>query len=203
MKRRLLLAALFWSPAAGAAEMRPDVIKPGQHVRGRFTLERRLEGFARPLLSRGAFLLVPGRGLIWHSETPFDTVLALGAGGIVQLQDGREAMRLPASRAPMIGQLYEVLSAALAGDADRLSLVFAATWQSGADRWQLGLTSPSGKDLAMAQIASIEVFGGRLAERVLVRRQNGDSDLLTFAEQSVGPAAPTADEEALLRQIGP
>lgn len=204
MKRRWLLGALLAAPVlrARAQGMRPDALLPGQQLRGQFTLERRLQGFANPLRSRGDFLLVPGQGLIWHAVAPFASLLAIGPGGIVQFQDGQEAMRLPAAHAPMIGQIYDVLAGALAGDAARLSRLFSVAWQEGDGQWRLVLTPPAGDDQALAQIAGIEMSGGQLAESVTLRRRNGDADLLRFTDQLVGPAAPTAEEARLLQLVG-
>ena len=95
---------------------RPQVVKTGEILRGRFTLNRRLTGFAKPLRSEGSLSLIPGRGLIWHAQTPFENVTVLTAGGVSTRVNGQETMRLPASRVPGIGHLYDVLGAAVSGE---------------------------------------------------------------------------------------
>jgi hypothetical protein len=204
MRRRSFLAALALAPlpARAQGEIRPVPLREGEQLRGRFTQERQLQGFARPLRSRGAFLLLPGRGLIWRSEAPFVSMLVITGRGILQLQDGQEAMRLPAARAPGIGRFYEVLSGALSGDHGRLAQVFDMQQRADAAAWELRLTPLKADDPALAQIGTITVAGARLLESITVRKINGDTDLLAFREQQVTPAAPDAAEDALLRQLG-
>ncbi len=203
MKRRALLLACVLPIATHAQEARPEVLRPGEQLRGRFTQERRLQGFSRPLRSEGDFLLLPGRGLIWRSTAPFASTMVITPAGILQLLDGREAMRLPASRAPGLGQFYQVLAGAMSGDPSSLGQVFAIAWQADANRWQLTLTPRRAEDPALASIAGIVVSGSRLVEAVEVRKANGDTDLMAFHHQQVGAAAPDAAEQALLSQLAP
>ena len=203
MKRRALLLAVALAGPAEAQEMRPRVLRPGEQLRGQFTQERRLQGFARPLRSTGDFLLLPGRGLIWRSRQPFASTLVISPGGILQLLDGREAMRLPAARAPGLGRFYEVLAGAMSGDPSHLGQVFSVAWQADATQWQLALAPLRADDPALASIAGITVSGAQVVEAVTVRKANGDEDLMRFHDQSLGPAAPDAAEEALLRQLAP
>ena len=207
VKRRLLLLASLLPGTVNAqgtaTEARPQILRLGDQLRGRFTQERRLQGFARPLRSAGDFLLLPGRGLLWRATTPFASTLVITAGGILQLIDGREAMRLPASRAPGLGRFYEVLAGAMSGDPSQLGQVFSVAWQADSRRWTMLLTPLRVDDPALATIASIQVSGARLVEAVEVRKANGDVDLMSFHDQAVGPAAPDAAEQALLRQLSP
>ena len=197
MRRRLLLLSLVL-PVPAWAQARPEILREGQQLRGRFTQERRLQGFARPLRSEGDFLLVPGRGLIWRATTPFASTLVITPAGILQLLDGREAMRLPASRMPGLGQFYQVLAGAMSGDPSSLSQVFTVEWQADAARWQLALAPRRTDDPALASIARIIVGGGRLVEAVDVQRANGDADVMTFHDQRVADAAPDPAEQSLL-----
>ena len=197
MRRRLLLLSLVL-PVPAWAQARPEILREGQQLRGRFTQDRRLQGFARPLRSEGDFLLVPGRGLIWRATTPFASTLVITPAGILQLLDGREAMRLPASRMPGLGQFYQVLAGAMSGDPSSLSQVFTVEWQADAARWQLALAPRRTDDPALASIARIIVGGGRLVEAVDVQRANGDADVMTLHDQRVADAAPDPAEQSLL-----
>jgi Outer membrane lipoprotein carrier protein LolA-like len=190
-----LLAAVV-ARAGWAAEMRPDVLRDGQMLRGRFVQERALAGFSRPLHSEGDFTLVPGRGLIWRTTAPFASTLVITSAGILQLVNGKEAMRLPASRAPGIGRFYEVLSGALSGNTSGLSQVFHVDQQADATHWQLTLTPLRADDPALATVQAIVVSGAHLVEAVDVRKQGGDVDHLRFTDQQVGPAALTQEETA-------
>lgn len=187
--------------AASAADMTPDVLHPGQMLRGRFVQERVLAGFAHPLHSEGDFVLAPGHGLIWRTRTPFPSTLVMSASGILQLVNGKEAMRLPASRAPAIGQFYQVLSGALSGQTSGLSQVFHVEQHADPASWQLTLTPLHADDPALAQVLAIVVSGTHLVDAVDIRKTRGDVDHLTFLDQQVSPVALSPDEVALFNAI--
>src|SRR5437016_10534763 len=95
----LTLALLSGGPAlASPAAAEPQVLTAGDVLRGRFVLDRRLAGFDKPLRSEGTFSLVPGRGLIWHAQKPFENTTVITAGGISVSANGREAVQLSATR---------------------------------------------------------------------------------------------------------
>src|SRR5262245_59198073 len=140
LSRRLAIAALLATvPQVAWAQPRRR-IAPGESLRGRFIQERHLQGFQRPLRSEGAFLLVPDRGLIWRAEQPFAVTTVITPSGVVQEVDGNEPQDRPKTQAPFIGQLYGMMSAALAGDWTALRNHFAVTQQGDERRWQAVLT---------------------------------------------------------------
>jgi hypothetical protein len=204
-RRAAALAVLGWLVAAGAAaagEAVPRMLAEGEVLRGHFVQDRVLAGFAKPLHSEGSFVLVGGKGLIWQGETPFKTTTVISASGILQLVDGKEAMRLPASRLPVLSHFYEVLSGALSGDSSLLEKDFKVAATADAARWRLVLTPARQDDVALGQIASITVSGPDLADEVEIRKQAGDADHLRFLDQSVAPTALTAEESRLLTALG-
>jgi hypothetical protein len=200
----VVLAVLGWlvATAAAAGQAAPRLLAAGETVRGRFVQDRVLAGFAKPLHSEGRFLLVSGKGLIWQGDKPFKTTTVISASGILQLVDGQEAMRLPASRLPVLSHFYEVLSGALTGDAHLLQKDFTVAADADAERWRLVLTPVRPDDPALGQIASITLSGPDLADEVEIRKQAGDADHLRFLDQSVSTAALTAEESRLLNALG-
>ena len=180
---------------------RPQVVKTGEILRGRFTLNRRLTGFAKPLRSEGSFSLIPGRGLIWHAQTPFENVTVLTAGGVSTRVNGQETMRLPASRVPGIGHLYDVLGAAVSGDVAPLQHDFKVSRTDDAGGWHLVLTPLRSDNAAMSQIESLAVSGHRFVESIEIDKAGGDVDQLSFVSQTVDTAVPTAEESSLLATL--
>jgi hypothetical protein len=199
-----VLVGLCWLVAASAAvaDPAPRLLGQDEMIRGRFVQDRILAGFAKPLHSEGRFVLVNGKGLIWQGETPFKTTTVISASGILQLVDGQEAMRLPASRLPVLAHFYEVLGGALSGDEHLLQKDFKVAQSSDAGRWHLVLTPVRPDDVALGQIVSITLSGPDLADEVEIRKQTGDVDHLRFLDQAVAPAALSPEETRLLNALG-
>ncbi|MBE0531781.1 MAG: outer membrane lipoprotein carrier protein LolA [Rhodospirillales bacterium] len=187
------LVALFL--LIGAANADPTTIQPGDIVRGRFVQERHLQGFSKPLISEGRFVLAPGEGLIWTVQSPFAVTTVVTPAGLLQRAAGTESLRLPVSHAPMMSRLYQMLDAALSGNLGAMEIAFAVT----RDGNRLALVPlPNGGTTAMPfQRLDIEV--GQFVETVEIHRQEGDFDRIRFSDQrlSAGPLEP--DEAALLR----
>jgi len=196
----LALLVLLCLPSGGAglaADAAPQAIVEGQMLHGRFVQERHLAGFSKPLRSEGRFVLVPGRGLIWASEKPFDSTVVITPAGILQLVGGKEAMRLPASRLPVVARLYDILSWAMSGNAAALQRDFTVERGADAGGWHLMLRPAHSGDPGLGQLQSIALGGRTLVEEVAIRKEAGDEDRLAFAEQRVEPVRLTAEESAL------
>jgi hypothetical protein len=185
--------------SANAAPATPQTIAAGEILRGHFVQARQLEGFAKPLKSEGSFTLVPGRGLIWHNEKPFDSAAIITAGGILQLSRGQEAMRLPAAKLPGLAQLYTILSAALSGNTAPLQQAFVVTQSSNESGWRVELKPLDTGKQAMTQIKRLVLSGSHYVESVEVERSSGDTDRITFSAHTIGKADLSADELAELK----
>ena len=185
------------SPPAVAAE----ALGEGQVLRGAFVQERFLKGFQAPLKSEGRFVLAPGRGLIWRTEAPFAVTTVMSPAGLVQEVKGNETMRLPAARLPFMSKLYTMLGGALTGDWKALEDMFAVERGGDADAWTLHLTPRRADDPAMP-VRAIAVRGGRFVEAVEIVKPDGDRDRLSFRDQALSSAPPSADEATLLSSAG-
>jgi hypothetical protein len=192
------LAWLLSHDPAEAAEATPRTLAAGEMLRGRFVQERELTGFSKVLRSEGHFVLIGGRGLIWSAEAPFRNTTVITAGGIVQVVNGQEAMRLPAARLPVISRFYDVLSGALSGDTRALQHDFTVERSADEARWHLLLSPARANDPALGQVKTIALSGATLVEQVDITKAEGDADHLRFLDQVVGPLALTAEESALL-----
>jgi hypothetical protein len=193
------LAAL--GAASGAAAQAPFLgVTPGQVLRGQFTQQRVLQGFAHPLVSSGDFVLAPGQGLIWHTKQPFEIVTAITAAGLVQDVNNSETTHLTAAQLPFLARFYKLISSALSGDWHALDAGFQTTRRGDAQHWELDLL-PRGGDSQAMPFRAIALHGGRFVDDVQISRAGGDSDRLTFAGQTLG-AALSDTEAALLRQAG-
>jgi len=187
------------SATHAAAPSAPQVLVAGEILRGHFVQERQLAGFARPLRSEGSFVLVPGRGLIWHNEKPFNSTTVITAGGILQLANGQEAMRLPAAKLPGLAQLYGVLGAALSGNTAPLQQSFAVAQTNDADGWRVELKPLSQSAAAMSQLRRLVLAGSHYVDSVEVNRTGGDTDRITFSAHRITKTDLMPEETAQLK----
>ena len=206
MLKRVLVGLAFFcaTQAAGAADLQlATPLKAGMVLRGHFIQERSLQGFQAPLKSEGSFVVAAGQGLIWTVEKPFPTVTVITPAGLVQNAQGTETLRLPAARIPFIAHFYDMLSGTMTGDLSGLKQQFDVQMTGTSENWSLHLTPKSAtgttdQDSQGMPIQRLDLTGDRYVESVDIRRQNGDHDLLTFADQHVETQPLSADEQALL-----
>jgi len=195
-----LLAVLI--PATQALAEGVSALKPGDVLRGRFVQERFLQGFANPLKSEGTFVLVPGQGLIWRVGKPFAVTTVMTRNGLAQQSDGATTLNLPASRAPFMAGLYDMLSGALAGDWQALERDFTVVKAESDDDWSLQLTPTKKAPSDAMPITEIKISGKAYVERVEIMKQGGDHDTLTFLDQQPTANPLGADEVQLLQSVG-
>lgn len=194
--RIALLIALVVLPLTVSADM-PTArqLGEGEILRGQFEQERHLEGFSAPLSSRGSFVLAPGSGLIWRTETPFPIVTVITAAGLVQEMNGEETLRLDGAKLPIIARLYDMLSAALVGDWSKLEGGFDVTNDAEGEGWRVMLSPHRTGDPGMP-FESIELFGRELVEQIVLTKAGGDFDRLVFRDQTVTEGPLNASEAA-------
>lgn len=193
MKRLLLLLALL----ASAAQAEPQSLKDGQVIRGKFTQERHLQGFANPVKSDGHFVLAAGRGLIWVAEHPFPVTTLITADGLAQSVNGKQTARLDAQRIPFLAKLYTMMSSALAGNWASLEGDFSVRHEGS----RITLI-PLHADTGMA-IKSIALTVTRFVDQADIEKPGGDVDHLAFTDQTLSSGPLTAEESAALDQLHP
>jgi hypothetical protein len=186
------LIALFLLLFACPAWAETAVLKAGDVLRGRFVQERHMQGFATPLRSEGRFVVAPGRGLIWRAETPFAITTVVTPAGLVQSIDGAETSRLSTARLPFLARLYDMLTAALAGDWGGLEGAFTVTRKGE----YVVLKPPRPDD---PNLPAITARLGRFVDEVEIMKPGGDRDRLLFSEQVLDVRPLDAAEAALLK----
>lgn len=201
MRRRLCLAGALL-PLLPRQALACGTLGAGQVVRGRFVQTRHLQGFPRPLVSHGRFVLSPDHGLIWEVETPFAVVTIMSPAGLVQQRQGAETFRLAADRLPFMSRLYAMLEGALGGNWAALASDFTIARTGSATDWQVTLT-PKGPQSPSMPFRSIEARGGCLVDSVNLVKPAGDIDALAFSDQAVTTGPLSAAEAATLAVLRP
>jgi hypothetical protein len=196
----LLLTVGCWIGIAAADEAQQ--LAPGQVLRGQFVQERVLTGFSAPLKTTGNFILAPGKGLIWQALNPFAVTTVMTAEGISQKNGNTELLNLPASKAPFLARLYDILGGALAGDQQPLERFFEVKRNTDAGGWHLVLTPLQKAGADALAFKEIRIDGSRFVDHVTIEKESGDSDQLTFTDQVLDGAPLSAEETKLLASVG-
>lgn len=198
-----LLGGAAWLPLR-AADFATDVrarLADAPVLEGDFEQTRTLKGFRNPLVSRGDFLLLRSRGVVWRTRAPFASTLVvtrdrlLSRGG-----DGAAALQLDARSEPGLRAVNEVMFALLGGDLAALAQHFRIEGELlGAQSWRLVLT-PVDTVLA-GQFARLALEGDRYVRQLRLDERGGDQTVIRFSALRAAQE-PTREEEARFEASG-
>ncbi len=196
----LILMMMIAAPAYAAApvaQIQAMLEKP-QVLCGRFDQTKQLLGIKKPLASNGRFCVVAGKGILWQTLQPFPNTLRLTPDAIVQIQNGKVAMRLDANQEPVVRMINNVLFSLLAGDLSQLNKLFTINGSVQNNSWQVALTA---RDPALAKaIGNISLAGSQHVKKVTMLETSGDRTDILFSAMQSGNAAMTTAERVLLEQ---
>lgn len=137
---------------------------------GSFRQERHLQDLSLPLISTGRFQYQREAGLVWHTETPFDSTLTIQPDGTITRQTGNGSQSLPTPPG-----LASVFLAVFSGDLQALAQLFRIREVDTGQGWQL-ILEPRGS--SANAIDTIELSGSDHVERIHMRETGGDSTLI-------------------------
>lgn len=191
MKRRVLLLSLL--PLAARAEhnlaaaVRERLQQP-EWLRGDFTQSKKVPGFAKPLVSKGEFVLARGRGVIWRTVKPFASELRLTRDEIRATQGGQTSMRLEAAKEPAVRLINGLMFALLNGDLGGLAELFELAGSTQGAAWQLALAPKPGP--LQQVLKKVELEGDAFVRRIQLFEANGDESLIQLAQLRPDVAEP-------------
>ncbi|WP_432239466.1 outer membrane lipoprotein carrier protein LolA [Herbaspirillum robiniae] len=191
----LLAAAVLPAQAAAPVQQIQAALAKPAVMCGRFDQTKQLAGIKKPLQSNGRFCVLKGRGILWQTLQPFPNTLRITRDAIVQIQNGRVAMKLDAQQEPVVKMINSVLFSLLAGDLSQLDTLFEldGTIRDGA--WQVALKA---RQPALAKaVGDITLDGGAYVERVVMKEAGGDRTDIGFSAIKTGEAALTPEEGAM------
>ena len=191
----LLTVATFANAAPALTEQIGQLLARPAVLRGEFEQQRQVQGFSKPLVSRGSFVVARGRGVLWSTRTPFASQLVLTQAQIRATQDGKVNFQLDAAAEPAVRVINSVLFGLLDGDVAALSAHFKLEGQVDGKAWRLSL-QPS--DAALARMMSrIELEGDQYVRRIRIFDASGDRSTLVFSAQREDAALNTEEGKRL------
>ena len=197
--RALLLAVALASLMTGNAQAAPDLAQSVRErlvqapvLRGEFEQQKQVQGFAKPLVSKGSFVVARERGVLWLTRTPFASQLRLTRDEIKATQNGAVAFRLDASKEPSVRVINGLMFSLLNGDIGGLTELFKVDGSAEGKAWQLHLTPRSS---ALTKLmTSIDLSGETQVRSITIQEASGDKTVIRFSAQSSEPANLTAEE---------
>ncbi len=151
-------------------------------IRGAFEQIKTIKGFKKPLLSRGRFLIVRGRGIQWLTQEPFPSALVVTRERLMTVTDGG-AQEMDARQEPGLRAVNELLMAVLGGDLRVLNVRFQVEGSlQGSQGWRMTLVP---KDATLLRfIVRIEMEGDRHVQQVRLIEGSGDESRIRFSQHS-------------------
>ncbi|HEY4081790.1 MAG TPA: outer membrane lipoprotein carrier protein LolA [Burkholderiaceae bacterium] len=195
MRAFILALTLLAADAQAATDLAQSVrerLVQAPVLRGEFEQQKQVQGFAKPLISRGSFVVARERGVLWLTKTPFASQLRLTRDEIKATQNGAVAFRLDASKEPSVRVINGLMFSLLNGDIGGLSELFKVEGSAEGKAWQLHLT-PRASALAKL-MTSIDLSGEMQVRSITILEASGDKTVIRFSAQSAEPATLTAEE---------
>ena len=182
------LVALCLAASVADAGVAAQVAAQLQHpavLRGSFVQEQQVEGFKKPLVSSGHFLLVRDKGILWDTDKPFASRMSITRARMLGTrEDGSVLLNLGQGQAPL-GAIHEILFAVLAGDVAVLKQHFVISGTAGPP-WQLVLAAKDGDPVARA-LRQVTLQGGTSVQRIGLTEANGDRRSIVLHNAAAEP----------------
>lgn len=168
-------------------------------TRGNFTQTKHIQKISRDIKSSGDFVVSADDGVLWNTQKPFRSSMAITRGGIVQTAaNGRKSVVGAGSNATF-EQVSSLMTALFNGDADALGRNFeiefagSAGSASSAGGWSAKLVP---RDASVRSfVALIEMAGRDTIDAMTLHEPGGDFTKYEFSNQTF-PAALSEGERA-------
>ncbi len=179
MKKVLLVSLLMLFSGLSSAFSQQDLIallQKSQNIQGGFTQQRFLKSLSKPIVSRGKFVLLANKGLLWQMQQPFAVDLRVKKDGIMQWNGSQWVANNKLGQSEQINLFLGLLS----GDISTLSAQFDLQLSGSSQQWRLTLTPSS---LLMKQIFNhIIIKGDGLVREIELDEKQGDRTLILFSQ---------------------
>jgi outer membrane lipoprotein-sorting protein len=166
-------------------------------VRGTFTQKREIASLKRTLTSSGTFVISAKKGMLWNTEKPFPSKMAVGLTQIVQTTpDGGQTV-LDARGNETFTRLALVMQAVFTGNSKVLEDNFKLYWTGRGKKdsaWTLGLVP---LDSTLRAAAGRFILSGKkgVLNTLAMLQENGGTVTYTLKDLHYSPAL-NVDEEA-------
>ena len=185
-----LLVAPLAAPAAEtvvAREKIAPVLQACLDSDASWTLEKRLPGFADPLVSTGRVSCAKGLGVVWETLSPFPATTRITPRLRIVEEDGVCTTNSLVDL-PHYGRIHDLVESLSQGDTaplEKAFLVLAETTDSGT--WTMTLTPRDSR--AKQLFSSIVLSGAATVERAVLKSEDGAETDIRFTQMGTGSHA--------------
>lgn len=152
-------------------------------IRARFTQTQTRAALKQPLVSSGSLLLVRGRGIIWHIETPYQATYRITDAGVSEVNAAGQRVEGSGPHGTRgVAEVSRMMRAMLGGDLSALYSQFDVQASGTPTQWRMQLT-PNQPQLAQA-IKSLQMSGGSYLRTLRITLANGDVTALDFSDST-------------------
>ena len=183
-------AQVLAPPPAAAHELLAKVrqrVYNAPVVRGGFEQLKSVKGFKQPLRSSGDFIVARGKGIVWHVQQPFESVLVVKPDSLQSRgSDGKVTMQMRAQDEPVLRTVNAMLFAVMSANLAELAQHFEVTGQVNSKSWTLHLVP---RDPTLAQwLSAVDLQGNQFVQEVKLQEVRGDASMIRI----LSPGAESA-----------
>ena len=166
-------------------------------VRGDFKQTKTIAKLNREFVSFGKFVIANDKGILWNTEKPFASQLAISETGMVQQNANGTRSEINAKDNVVFAQIAKAIHSIFSGSTAKLQAGFHVFFDRRGNNWTVGLI-PKEASVKKA-IQSIELSGETWLERI--KLVDGSGSPLLYELSNPKPSSElTAKEKALLEK---
>ncbi|WP_175948542.1 LolA family protein [Burkholderia pyrrocinia] len=162
-------------------------------VRARFTQTQIRAALKQPLISSGSLLLMRGRGVSWHIETPYQATYLITDAGVSEVNAAAQRGGSSPHGARGVAEVSRMIRAMLGGDLSALYSQFDVRATGTPAQWRMQLT-PNQPQLAQA-IKNLQMNGGSYLRSLNITLANGDVTTLDFSDSTTVTDLTSAEQQ--------
>lgn len=166
-------------------------------VRGDFKQTKFIAQLNREFVSVGNFVIANEKGILWNTEKPFASQLAISETGMVQQNANGTRSEINAKDNVVFAQIAKAIHSIFSGSTAKLQAGFHVFFNRQGKTWTVGLVP---RELSVKKtIQSIELTGNTWLEQI--KLVDGSGSPLLYELSNPKPSSElTAKEKALLEK---
>lgn len=165
-------------------------IPEGGVLKVQFSQTRTLKGLPKPITSKGEFIIVNGKGVLWKTREPFHTLTLITKGGLFQIEGGCKS---PLVQAGAEESIFEVVTKLINGKFQDIKGFDVKSLPSSQGRWKVRVTPLHAKMREF--ISFLDVEGNDFVSNITIQRGGGDTDKISFSDHHFLDASSLKESE--------
>ncbi|MBR1403694.1 MAG: outer membrane lipoprotein carrier protein LolA [Treponema sp.] len=151
-------------------------------TKGSFTQTKLIKKISREIKSSGTFIVSVDDGVLWNTQKPFASSMAITKNGIVQTAANGKKSVVSAGSNATFEQVSSLMTSLFNGDAGELEKNFEIEFIGSTANWNVNLVP---RDASIKSfIAQIEMAGRATIDSMTLHEPSGDFTKYEFTNQS-------------------